>query len=208
MPQSGRVHSGNKGSVSKLQPETNTCESHDNDTRNRTRATANTTGWVCLDMTQVMHIVFCALAALKHITHLIHTKAVVVVVCAGLRLNNAWASGTVLRRFIQPESPLSSQSLISGFKWKLRDSNPRPPYSKPRALTSRLYTDICGEHIQAFVILKSNVTKSSIAPVPFRIFAYWKVVRTVSKFISCLIIFMLKSKPKTLLAISFICPMV
>ena len=33
-----------------------------------------------------------------------------VFVFAGLRLNNAWASGTVLRRpFLQPESPLSSQ---------------------------------------------------------------------------------------------------
>ena len=64
----------------------------------------------------------------------------VVVVFAGLRLNNAWASGTVLRPFLQPESPLSSQSLVSGFKCKLRDSNSRPPYSRPRALTTRLCT--------------------------------------------------------------------
>ena len=61
-------------------------------------------------------------------------------VYAGLRLNNAWASGTVLRPFLQPESPLSSQSLVSGSKCKLRDSNSRPPYSRPRALTTRLYT--------------------------------------------------------------------
>ena len=59
---------------------------------------------------------------------------------AGLRLNNAWASGTVLRPFLQPEGPLSSRSLVSGFKCKLRDSNSRPPYSRPRALTTRLYT--------------------------------------------------------------------
>ena len=45
----------------------------------------------------------------------------------GLRLNNAWASGTVLRPFLQPESPLSSRSLVSGFKCKLRDLNSRPP---------------------------------------------------------------------------------
>ena len=32
------------------------------------------------------------------------------VVVVGLRLNNAWASGTVLRPFLQPESPLSSRS--------------------------------------------------------------------------------------------------
>ena len=32
-----------------------------------------------------------------------------VVVCAGFRLNNAWANGKVLRPFLQPESPLSSQ---------------------------------------------------------------------------------------------------
>ena len=63
-----------------------------------------------------------------------------VVVFAGLRLNNAWASGSVLRPFLQPESPLSSRSLVSGFKCKLRDSNSRPPYSRPRALTTRLYT--------------------------------------------------------------------
>ena len=62
------------------------------------------------------------------------------VVFAGLRLNNAWASGTVLRPFLQPESPLSSRSLVSGFKCKLRDSNSRPQYSRPRALTTRLYT--------------------------------------------------------------------
>ena len=61
-------------------------------------------------------------------------------VLAGLRLNNAWASGTVLRPFLQPESPLSSRSLVSGFKCKLRDSNSRPPYSRPRALTTMLYT--------------------------------------------------------------------
>ena len=58
-------------------------------------------------------------------------------VFAGLRLNNAWASGTVLRPFLQPESPLSSRSLV--FKCKLRDSNSRLPYSRPRALTTRLY---------------------------------------------------------------------
>ena len=29
--------------------------------------------------------------------------------CAGFRLNNAWANDTVLRPFLQPESPLSSQ---------------------------------------------------------------------------------------------------
>ena len=67
----------------------------------------------------------------------------VVVVFAGLRLNNAWASGTVLRPFLQPESPLSSRSLVSGFKCKLRDSNSRPPYSRPHALTTRLYTIHC-----------------------------------------------------------------
>ena len=61
-------------------------------------------------------------------------------VCAGFRLNNAWANGTVLRPFLQPESPLSSRSLVSGFKCKLRDSNSRPPYSMPQALTTRLYT--------------------------------------------------------------------
>ena len=61
-------------------------------------------------------------------------------VFAGLRLNNAWASGTVLRPFLQPESPLSSRSSVSGFKCKLRDSNSQPPYSWPRALTTRLYT--------------------------------------------------------------------
>ena len=58
----------------------------------------------------------------------------------GLRLNNAWASGTVLRPFLQPESPLSSWSSVSGFKCKLLDSNSRPPYSKPCAPTTRLYT--------------------------------------------------------------------
>ena len=31
---------------------------------------------------------------------------VLFVVFAGLRLNNAWASGTVFRPFLQPESPL------------------------------------------------------------------------------------------------------
>ena len=31
-------------------------------------------------------------------------------------LNNAWASGTVLRPFLQPESPLSSQVQASGFE--------------------------------------------------------------------------------------------
>ena len=51
-------------------------------------------------------------------------------VYAGLRLNNAWDNGT-LRLFRQPESPLSSQSLVSGFKCKLRDSNSRPTYSRP-----------------------------------------------------------------------------
>ena len=63
-----------------------------------------------------------------------------VVVFAGLRLNNAWASGTVLRPFLQPESPLSSRSSVSGFQCKLRDSNSRPPYSRPRDPTTRLYT--------------------------------------------------------------------
>ena len=67
--------------------------------------------------------------------HTIWESAVVVFV-----LNNAWASGTVLRPFLQPESPLSSQSLVSGSKCKLRDSNSRPPYSRPRALTTRLCT--------------------------------------------------------------------
>ena len=62
------------------------------------------------------------------------------VVFAGLRLNNAWASGTVLRPFLQPESPLSSRSLVSGFKCKLGDLNSRPQYSRPRALTTRPYT--------------------------------------------------------------------
>ena len=62
------------------------------------------------------------------------------VVFASLRLNNAWASGTVLRPILQPESPLSSRSLVSGFKCKLRDSNSRPPHSRRRALTTRLYT--------------------------------------------------------------------
>ena len=62
------------------------------------------------------------------------------VVFAGLRLNNAWASGTVLRPFLQPESGLSSRRLVSGFKCKLRDSNSRPPYSRPHTLTTRLYT--------------------------------------------------------------------
>ena len=62
------------------------------------------------------------------------------VVFAGLRLNNAGASGTVLRPFLQPESPLSSRSLVFGFKCKLRDSNSRPPYLRPHALTTRLYT--------------------------------------------------------------------
>ena len=32
----------------------------------------------------------------------------VLFVCAGLRLNIAWVSVTVLRPFLQPESPLSS----------------------------------------------------------------------------------------------------
>ena len=54
-------------------------------------------------------------------------SVVIFVVFAGLRLNNAWVSGTVLRPFLQPESPLSSRSLVSGFKCKLRDSNSRPP---------------------------------------------------------------------------------
>ena len=58
-------------------------------------------------------------------------------VFSGLRLNNAWASGTVLRPFLQPERPLSSRSVVSGFKCKLRDSNSRPPYSRQRALTTR-----------------------------------------------------------------------
>ena len=62
-----------------------------------------------------------------------------VVVFVGLRLNYAWASGTVLKPFLQPESPLSSRSLVSGFKCKLQDLNSRPPYSRPRALTTRLY---------------------------------------------------------------------
>ena len=60
-------------------------------------------------------------------------------------LNNAWASGTVLRPFLQPERPLSSRNLVSGFKCKLRDSNSRPPYSRPRALTTRLYIIHAGE---------------------------------------------------------------
>ena len=30
--------------------------------------------------------------------------------------------------------------MVSGFKCKLRDSNSRPPYLRPRALTTRLYT--------------------------------------------------------------------
>ena len=64
----------------------------------------------------------------------------IVVVFVGLKLNNAWASGTVLRPFLQPESPLSSRSSISGFKCRLRYSNSRPPYSRPRAPTTRLYT--------------------------------------------------------------------
>ena len=59
-----------------------------------------------------------------------------IVVFVGLWLNNAWASGTVLRPFLQQESPLSSRSLVSGIKWKLRDSNSRPPYSRPHALTT------------------------------------------------------------------------
>ena len=67
-------------------------------------------------------------------------KSPYIVVFAGLRLNNAWANGTVLRPFLQPESPLSSRSLVSGFKCKLRDSNSRPPYSRPHALSTRLYT--------------------------------------------------------------------
>ena len=48
------------------------------------------------------------------------------------------------------------------------DSNSRPPILRACALTTRLYTDISGEHIQAFVTLKWNVTKSSFAPVPFK----------------------------------------
>ena len=70
----------------------------------------------------------------------------------GLRLNNAWASGTVLRPFRQSESPLSSRSLVSGFKCKLRDSNSRPPYSRPSALITRLYTQIMNLYIQAPVV--------------------------------------------------------
>ena len=46
----------------------------------------------------------------------------------------------VLRPFLQPESPLSSRSLVSGFKCKHRTSNSRTPYSRPHALTTRLYT--------------------------------------------------------------------
>ena len=47
----------------------------------------------------------------------------IVVIWSNFRLNNNWASGTVLRPFLQPESPLSSQELglklqvqASGFK--------------------------------------------------------------------------------------------
>ena len=69
-----------------------------------------------------------------------HMRYNVLFVFVGLRLNNARASGTVLRLFLQPESPLSSRSLVSGFNCKLRDSNSWPPYSRPRALTIRLYT--------------------------------------------------------------------
>ena len=58
----------------------------------------------------------------------------------GSALTNAWASGTVLRPFLQPESPLSSRSWVSGFKCKLRDSDSRPQCPRPRALTTRLYT--------------------------------------------------------------------
>ena len=68
------------------------------------------------------------------------------VVFVGLRLNNAWASGTVLRPLSTTGKPpflLSSRSLVSGFKCKLRVSNSRPPYSRPRALTTRLYTIDC-----------------------------------------------------------------
>ena len=68
-----------------------------------------------------------------------HTYYVLVVVFAGLRLNNAWANGRVLRPFLQPESTLSSRSSVSGFKCKLRGLNSRPPYSRPCAQTTRLY---------------------------------------------------------------------
>ena len=36
-------------------------------------------------------------------------QTLILLVCAGFRLNNAWANGTVLRPFLQPESPLSLQ---------------------------------------------------------------------------------------------------
>ena len=58
---------------------------------------------------------------------------------AGLRLSNAWASGTVLRPFLQPESTLSSRSLVSGFKCKFRDSNSQPPILE--AARSNHYTN-------------------------------------------------------------------
>ena len=42
------------------------------------------------------------------------------VVCAGVRLNNAWASGTVLRPFATTRKPhFLTRDLVSGFKCKL-----------------------------------------------------------------------------------------
>ena len=71
-----------------------------------------------------------------------------------MRLNNAWASGAVLRPFLQPESyPFLTRVWVSGFKCKLRDSNSRPPCWELTALASRLCT------IQSRVIQTSELAE-------------------------------------------------
>ena len=51
-----------------------------------------------------------------------------------LRLNNAWASGSVLRPFLQPESPLSSQEFGLRLQVQAFVIRTRNPHTRGRAL--------------------------------------------------------------------------
>ena len=54
---------------------------------------------------------------------------------------------------------LSSQSLVSGFKCKLRDSNSRPPYSRPHALTTILGYICCIMNVRCGGKLKDSTSR-------------------------------------------------
>ena len=76
--------------------------------------------------------------ALKHLLGWWIESGGAIAVCAGFRLNNSWANGTVLKPFLNQKAPFPQHSLVSSFKPRI--SNSWPSCGESNALAPKIYT--------------------------------------------------------------------